>query len=191
MLGGGNRGTVASPHLGVGRIGTILVVDDDERVLAGFARSLGMRRTVFTATSCFAASAIARRERLDLAIVDMRLGSDSGLDVVRVLKVETPNTVVAIVSGYLSIDTTVLAVRAGADVIMTKPITGRDIMRRIEGGECDEPDPDPTPTLARAESEHIARVMADCEGNVSEAARRLGIYRSSLQRKLRKLSSDS
>jgi phosphoenolpyruvate-protein kinase (PTS system EI component) len=43
-----------------------------------------------------------------------------------------------------------------------------------------------TPSLARAEWEHIQRVLSDCGGNISEAARRLGIHRRSLQRKLQK-----
>ncbi len=83
---------------------------------------------------------------------------------------------------------TVAAVRAGADVIAFKPITFREILQRLEetAAEPSEPDLDETPSLARAEWEHIMRVLSDCDGNVSAAARRLGIYRSSLQRRLRK-----
>ncbi|HEY1065540.1 MAG TPA: helix-turn-helix domain-containing protein, partial [Pirellulales bacterium] len=47
-----------------------------------------------------------------------------------------------------------------------------------------------TLTLARAEWEHINRVLADCGGNISEAARRLGLHRRSLQRKLQKLAPE-
>ena len=99
-----------------------------------------------------------------------------------------PDTTFAVISGYLTVDTTVAAVQAGADIVATKPIRGSEILRRAEYGEHDTlPDDDvETPTLAQAEAEHIARVMTDCKGNISEAARRLGIYRSSLQRKLRK-----
>ena len=75
--------------------------------------------------------------------------------------------------------------RAGADIVVFKPITFSEIKARIQGGNLNEPC-DEVPTLARAEWEHISRVLADCNGNVSEAARRLGIYRSSLQRRLRK-----
>ncbi len=84
-------------------------------------------------------------------------------------------------------DVTVAAVRAGADIIAFKPITFREIIQRLEEGEeAEEPALDDTPSLARAEWEHIMRVLSDCDGNVSAAARRLGIYRSSLQRRLRK-----
>jgi two-component system response regulator RegA len=169
-------------------IRTVLAVDDDETLLAALARSLGRDRTILTATTPAAARALAKSKRPDLAIVDMRLGRESGIELVRNLKSDSPNTVIALVSGYLSVESTVAAVRAGADVILCKPVTAREILRRVERGMPDEPDRRETPTLARAESEHIARVMADCHGNISEAARRLGIYRSSLQRRLRKPS---
>lgn len=166
--------------------GTVLVVDDDERTLSALARSLGLHHTVFTTTTVRGANMIARRERPDLAIVDLRLGDESGLELVRALKAQYPDMQVALMSGYLSVDTTVLAVKAGADVVMTKPLTGRDILKRLDRGPSEDVELGDTPTLAQAESEHIARVMTDTNGNVSEAARRLGIYRSSLQRRLRR-----
>ncbi len=174
-------------------IRSVLVIDDDPRVLAALARSFGVQRKVFTATSSEEAAKVARREKPDLAVVDMRLGAMSGIDVVRMLKPEMPATTFAIISGYLTVDSTVAAVQAGADIVVTKPIRGSEILRRAESGEHDSvPDDEAhTPTLAEAEAEHIARVMNDCKGNISEAARRLGIYRSSLQRKLRKAANRS
>ena len=110
---------------------------------------------------------------------------------VRELKAEMPGSRFALVSGYLTTDVTVAAVRAGADVVLTKPVTGTEIVRRLEDANTVPADEPSTPTLAQAESEHIARVMEDCNGNISEAARRLGIYRSSLQRRLRRLGKRS
>jgi two-component system response regulator RegA len=169
-----------------GHIRSVLVVDDDERLLAALRRTLRAERSVFTATTPDDATRIARRVTPDLVIVDLQLGSHSGLDVVRTLKHELPTTLFALVSGYLTVDTTVAAVRAGADIVLTKPVRGAEILRRAERGDFADDEPFETPTLAQAESEHIARVIEDCGGNISEAARRLGIYRSSLQRKLRK-----
>lgn len=143
-----------------------------------------MHRTVFTATNFEVATKIARRERPDLAIVDMRLANASGLDIVRTLKAELPATKFAVMSGYLSVESTVAAVHAGADIVVTKPVHGNEIVRRAEEAAIAKDDPK-SPTLAEAEADHIARVMTDCAGNISEAARRLGIHRSSLQRKLR------
>ncbi|MDB4959810.1 MAG: two component transcriptional regulator, Fis family [Myxococcales bacterium] len=169
-------------------IRTVLAVDDDETLLAALVRSLGHNRTILTATTPAAARTLAKTRPPDLAIVDMRIGSSSGIELIRNLKSDLPNTVIALISGYLSVESTVAAVRAGADVILCKPVTAREILRRVEQGMPEDPDRDETPTLARAETEHIARVIADCHGNLSEAARRLGIYRSSLQRRLRKHS---
>jgi two-component system, response regulator RegA len=162
---------------------TVLVLDDDERVARSMARVIGAARTVFTATTPEAGLAIARQRRPDLAIIDLRLGFTSGIEVVRGLRAELPAMHIALISGYLSTDITVAAVKAGADTVMSKPITGKELLRRVTGdtGLTTE-----TPSLDQVEQEHIARVLADCDGNISEAARRLGIYRSSLQRKLRK-----
>ena len=173
------------------RIKSVLVLDDDVLILTAMARTLRPSRKVFTTTTTQEAAAVARREKPDLIVVDLRVGSSSGLDVVRELKAELPHSLFALVSGYLTTDVTVAAVRAGADVVLTKPVTAVEIVRRLEEESTGPDDDDPTPTLAQAESEHIARVMADCNGNISEAARRLGIYRSSLQRRLRRFGMRS
>lgn len=167
-------------------IRSVLVVDDDETILASWRRGAGPERTVWAATSADAARAIFQQQSpLDLAIVDLRIGDDSGIELVRELRDNAPELPIALCSGYLSVDVAVAAVRAGADIIAFKPITFREILQRLDEGAT-EPDIDDTPSLARAEWEHIMRVLSDCDGNVSAAARRLGIYRSSLQRRLRK-----
>lgn len=165
-------------------INRVLVVDDDEKVLSACRRVRSRR--VFTADNPTTALELARTEQPELAVVDLRLGTESGIDVTRELKEVCPDLIVALCSGYLSVTTAVAAVKAGADVVVFKPVTFEEIMKRVEG-KAEPPAPlDETPTLARAEWEHISRVLADCNGNVSLAARRLGIYRSSLQRRLRK-----
>jgi two-component system, response regulator RegA len=166
-------------------IRSVLVVDDDETILASWRRGAGSERTVWAATCADAARAIFQQQTLDLAIVDLRIGDESGIALVRELRDNAPELPIALCSGYLSVDVAVAAVRAGADIIAFKPITFREILQRLDEGEI-EPDLDETPSLARAEWEHIMRVLSDCDGNVSAAARRLGIYRSSLQRRLRK-----
>jgi two-component system response regulator RegA len=173
-VNGGSRG-----------VRSVLIVDDDERVTAAMARALGTNRTIEVAHDGQTALELARRSRPDLIIVDLRLGSASGIDAIRIIKSELPDSVVALVSGYVSTDITVMAVKAGADLVLAKPITGQDLLRRVASGQREEMLSE-TPSLAQVEAEHIARVLADCDGNVSEAARRLGIYRSSLQRKLRR-----
>ena|ERR1700733_11152953 len=168
---------------------TVLVVDDDERILAGFRRGLAREWAVATSTSVSAARELGTQHRFDLAIVDLHLGDGSGVPLVRELKGRHPELRIAVISGYLTTETTVAAVRAGADVVLDKPITPREILRRFDVGIQIEIDVHETPTLAEAEAAHIARVKTDCGGNITETARRLGIHRSSLQRRLRKTRS--
>ena len=173
------------PPEGVRALRTVLVVDDDERILASWKR-VERGRKILTASDAITARQLASTERPDVAIVDLRLGNTSGIDLIRALKQDLPALTVVLCSGYLSVGKAVTAMRAGAQVVVVKPITPREIFRRLEQGD-EEPELDDTPTLAHAEHEHIRRVLADCNGNISMAARRLGIYRSSLQRALQRL----
>ena len=165
---------------------SVLVVDDDDGMLSACTRSLRRDRKVFTADNALAARHIARQQKPDAVIVDLRIGSGSGLDLIRDLKADRPEVRVALVSGYLSVTIAMQAVRAGAETVLVKPISPREIVRHIEEGTTPEGDVNVTPTLERVEWEHISRVVADTDGNISEAARRLGVYRQTLQRRLRK-----
>jgi len=166
---------------------SVLVVDDDEQVLAACKRSTTRELAIDACTDPDEARRLAADK--DLVIVDLKLGEHSGLELVRELRGDRPELEIALISGFLSVDSIVAAVKAGASVVCSKPITPREVVRRVEG-RASEPDPQiETPTLDRAERDHIERVITDCNGNISEAARRLGIFRSSLQRKLRRFST--
>jgi two-component system response regulator RegA len=135
--------------------------------------------------------ASAREHAPQLAVVDLRMPGRSGLELVRDLKQLDPSMHVLVLTGYGSIATAVEAVRLGAANYLPKPADADDVLAALgrAGAEVDVEESEAeaeVPTLARAEWEHIHRVMADCGGNISEAARRLGIHRRSLQRKLRK-----
>ena len=135
-----------------------------------------------------AALAAARDDSPELAIVDLRLPGRSGLDIVRDLKALDGTTNVIVLTGYGSITTAVQSVKLGATTYLTKPVDADQILAAFETpSSTADATPSPTPqSLARVEWEHIQRVMADCDGNVSQAARALGIHRRSLQRKLGK-----
>jgi two-component system response regulator RegA len=114
-----------------------------------------------------------------------------GLEVVRELLAIDPATAVVVLTGYGSIATAVEAIRLGAKHYLTKPADADEILRAFQGDQAPASGTAPpagaeTPSLARAEWEHIQRVLSDVNGNVSEAARRLGLHRRSLQRKLAK-----
>lgn len=126
-----------------------------------------------------------------LAVLDLRMPGKPGLVLLQTLKQISPETKFLILSGFGSISTAIDAIRLGATNFLPKPADADDILLAFARGdsEVDMPEDEddiPVPTLAQAEWEHIHRILADCGGNISEAARRLGIHRRSLQRKLRK-----
>jgi two-component system, response regulator RegA len=114
----------------------------------------------------------------------------SGLDVIRELKAIDATTNIVVLTGYGSIATALEAVRLGAAHYLTKPADVDEILAAFErtgtpAGDAVKVDRG-VASLARAEWEHIHRVLTDCGGNVSEAARLLGVHRRTLQRKLSK-----
>lgn len=173
-------------------IRNVLLVDDDPQLLSAWKRGAARVRgvTVFDASDAGTARKLASDEDIDLAVVDLRLGEESGIELIRELRKKHPDVKLALCSGYLSVATAVNAMRAGADTVLFKPVGFTEILRRFEDSAKDEKEGgiEPTPTLARAEWEHIMRVLADCNGNVTLAAERLDIARSTLQRRLRKLA---
>jgi two-component system response regulator RegA len=146
---------------------------------------------VRTASDAPAALVEARKgEPPELAVVDLRMPGGSGLDVVRELKALEPAMRILVLTGYGSIVTAVEAIKLGATNYLTKPADADEILNVLQAdspdaGQASNPALSP-PSLARTEWEHIQRVLADCAGNISEAARRLGLHRRSLQRKLGK-----
>jgi two-component system response regulator RegA len=169
---------------------TILVVDDDARFRERVARALRARGLeVREAWDYDSALAAAQEESPELVLVDLRMPGRSGLDVVRDVGRLDASTRIVVLTGYGSIATALDAMRLGAHSYLTKPTDVDAVLAAFEDrATAPETDAAPvdTPTLARVEWEHINRVLTDCGGNVSEAARRLGIHRRSLQRKLGK-----
>jgi two-component system response regulator RegA len=171
------RAATARRRAGAAGLDNVLVVDPDPRILGAWTRA-ARGRNLATADDAVAARQLVTTRRPDLAIVELRLGNTSGIDLIREIKRELPEVTAVLCSGYLSAAAAVAAVRAGADIVVFKPITFREILERLQEHD-EEPDVDGSPTISRADGEHIARVLADCSDNVSMAARRLGIYRSS------------
>ncbi len=143
---------------------TLLIVEDDDRLRERLARAFAARGLeVRQASDYESALAAIRDDSPEYLLVDLRMpGAKSGLDVIRDARAIDPATIIVVLTGYGSIATAVEAIRLGAT--------------RVE--------PDQVPSLARVEWEHINRVVTDCGGNISKAARLLGIHRRSLQRKL-------
>ncbi len=174
---------------------TLLVVDDNETLRERVARAFSTRGfEVRTASNYEEAIEQAKQEAPDLAVVDLRMPGRSGLELLRDLKQLCPDAKIVMLTGFGSIATAVEAMRHGAHNYVSKPADTDDILRAFAKGENSAAPPElgdyQAPSLARAEWEHIHRVLDDCGGNISEAARRLGIHRRSLQRKLHKLAPE-
>jgi two-component system response regulator RegA len=168
---------------------TILVVEDDDAFRKVLVTALDQRGyDVQGVSDGESALRVARKESPEMAVVDLRLPDLSGLDVVRELKAIDPSTSIVVLTGYGSIATALEAVRLGAVHYLTKPTDADRVLAAFEMGLAARPRDLPTdpPSLARVEWEHLQRVLTDCDGNVSEAARALGMHRRSLQRKLSK-----
>ncbi len=164
---------------------SLLLVDDDGVYRERLAKAITARGyEVRTAADAEAAVALAEAESPELAVLDLRMPGESGLDLLRRLKAIDPTTKILMLTGYGSIATALEAVRLGAVHYLTKPVDVDEILAAFDrdGAPAETLDTE-TPSLARVEWEHLQRVLNDCEGNLSEAARRLGMHRRSLQRK--------
>jgi two-component system, response regulator RegA len=167
---------------------TLLIVDDDEPFRAALAEALGRRGyAVSIADGPSAALELAGKQVFEYALVDVRMPGGSGIDLVRALKAIDEGTRVVILTGYGTIANAVEAMRAGAIDYLTKPVNAGACEQALLGRTASEGAPEDVPSLERVEWEYLQRVLADCGGNVSEAARRLRMHRRSLQRKMAKL----
>ena len=168
---------------------TILVVEDDD-AFRGILVTAFQERGYEAQGAADAAAAIhvAERESPEMAVVDLRLPDQSGLEVVRRLKAIDASTAIVVLTGYGSIATALESVRLGATHYLTKPTDADRILAAFQHGLASRPRDLATepPSLARVEWEHLNRVLTDCDGNISEAARQLGMHRRSFQRKLAK-----
>jgi two-component system, response regulator RegA len=167
---------------------TVMVVDDDRVFCA--ARPTPLRRRghqTVVAHDYDEALAEAEAWSPERAIVDLRMPGRGGLELVASLRERLPKLRMVVLTGYGSIATAVEAIKLGAVHYLTKPAEVDEILAAFDRTEpvvLDAPPPTKATPLDELEWEHLQRVLTDCNGNISEAARRLGLHRRSLQRKL-------
>jgi two-component system response regulator RegA len=166
------------------RFRKILVVDDDPSLRDALQRGLHRGREVQVAADSATAMRLAEAHPPELAVVDLQIGTENGIELVRELRSAFPDTTIVVMSGFGSIDATVAAMRAGADDVISKPFTTAELLRRA-GGALGELQID-APSLQRALWEHCSRVLSACGGNKSLAAKKLRMHRSRLRRILAK-----
>jgi two-component system, response regulator RegA len=167
---------------------SLLVVDDDKLFCDRLARALSSRGFVArTALSVAEAIAIIETSPPAFAVIDLRLGDGSGLDVMKALKTRRADARGVILTGYGAIATAVTAVKLGAFDYLAKPANADDVVSALMAGRLDGPaEHDPPMSADRVRWEHIQRIYESCDRNVSETARQLNMHRRTLQRILAK-----
>lgn len=176
------------PSHPIGPDASLLIVDDDVPFLRRLARAMESRGfQVETAESVAEGIAKARVRPPSYAVVDLRLGDGSGLDVIETIRAKREDSRVVILTGYGNIATAVTAVKLGAVDYLAKPADADDILAALTQRPGEKAElPDNPMSADRVRWEHIQRVYEMCERNVSETARRLNMHRRTLQRILAK-----
>jgi two-component system, response regulator RegA len=168
----------------------VLLVDTEERQLNAWQRDfvrLGWSVDTAPSPAREGAALLARARHPDVAIVEMRLGTESGLAVLADLKVVDRNIFVILVSNYMTVAWTMLAIKAGADFCFIKPLDCRQVVELVEQGSVPEPRWDhPRMNLDQFVWEHFCRVLVDCGNNISRAAEAMNMHVTTLRRKLEK-----
>ncbi|MDR6755952.1 two-component system response regulator RegA [Mycoplana sp. BE70] len=167
---------------------SLLIVDDDAPFLRRLARAMEARGfSVDVAESVAEGIAKAKGAPPKYAVVDLRLGDGSGLDVIAAIRQRRDDTRIIMLTGYGNIATAVNAVKLGAVDYLAKPADADDIFSALTQKPGEKAELPENPMSAdRVRWEHIQRVYEMCDRNVSETARRLNMHRRTLQRILAK-----
>lgn len=174
---------------GIGSMSRFLIVDDDPTfgdVLASALQRRGLEAHL--ATDSHSALALVAQRKFSGVVLDLRLARENGLELIPALCRCAPQARIVVLTGYASIATAVEAIKLGAHHYLTKPVDLSALLAAFdhEAGTLTV-GPPPTPSsLERLEWEAIQRALLEAEGNVSNAAARLGLHRRTLQRKLKK-----
>jgi len=167
----------------------LLLVDDDEIYCEVLGDALTKRNyAVSTAHNLATALELARDIEPEYAVVDLRIGAESGLQLVKQLAELDDNTRIVMLTGFASVTTAVESIKLGAVHYLTKPATADEVvaaLHRDEGDATVEPSEQPL-SVKRLEWEHLQKVLSEHKGNISAAARALNMHRRTLQRKLAK-----
>lgn len=163
----------------------LLLVEDDKRLREVLQEELNERG--FEVQAFAALPDLATIQTPDGALLDLRIGNESGLDIIDHLKKRFPGIRIVLMSGFGSVASAVKAMQLGAENFLTKPVTPDMIVKAFAVDEVVvDVNKESEISLARMEREYIDYVLQTSDGNITQAAKKLGLHRQSLQRKLRK-----
>lgn len=167
----------------------LILLDDDVNFCEVLSRGLTRYGyTIFISHTIKAACQATKANNISYAVIDLRIGQESGLDAVSQIVSLQPNIKIVVLTGYASIATAVEAIKLGAKHYLTKPAEITDIVSGFEKNTGDttiELAANPM-SVKRLEWEHLQKVLQQHNGNISAAARALNMHRRTLQRKLQK-----
>jgi len=167
----------------------LLIVEDDEAFARTLKRSFERRGYVAkVAHSPEEMDEILQMFRPGYAVVDLKLGSASGLACVQTLRASDAMMRIVVLTGFASIATAVEAIKLGASYYLAKPSNTDDIEAAFDRaeGNVETPVGDRQSSIKTVEWEHIHQTLVETDFNISETARRLGMHRRTLARKLEK-----
>ncbi|MHA7602293.1 response regulator transcription factor [Alicycliphilus sp. T452] len=168
----------------------LLLVEDDEAFARTLARSFERRGyRVLQADGLARVAQLLAEHSPGYAVVDLKLkGEATGLACVRQLRAHDAGMLIVVLTGYASIATAVEAVKLGACHYLAKPSNTDDIEAAfgLTEGNADVELTNRCSSIKTLEWERIHEVLAETGFNITEAARRLGLHRRTLTRKLDK-----
>lgn len=167
----------------------LLLVDDDATFCMVLQQALEKRGfDVFVAHDLESAMELAEKIDPEYAVIDLRIGHESGLTLVKYLADLDDNIRILILTGYASIVTAVEAMKLGAIHYLTKPADTDEILAALHKDEGDSSVEikDKPLSVKRLEWEHLQKILIEHDNNISAAARALNMHRRTLQRKLEK-----
>jgi two-component system, response regulator RegA len=168
---------------------SLIIVEDDATFARTLQRSFERRGYgVRVAASPAELDALLEEGTPDRAVVDLKLGTASGLPCVAKLHACNSETLIVVLTGYASIATAVEAIKLGASHYLVKPSNTDDIEAAFgkAPGDPDVPVNGRASSIKTHEWEMINETLAATNFNISETARRLGMHRRTLARKLEK-----
>lgn len=168
---------------------SLLLVDDDPTFCGVLKQALEKRGfEVHAATDVESGADLAAEIDPEYAVVDLRIGHDSGLALVKKLHELDVTTRIVVLTGYASIATAVEAIKLGAVHYLTKPADADEIVTALhkDAGDDSVEIKEKPLSVRRLEWEHLQKILVEHGGNISAAARALGMHRRTLQRKLEK-----
>ena len=167
----------------------LLIIEDDINLASTLARRLTKQGFICDVAHNQSDALLRARQIVpDSILLDMKLGDDNGLMLIKPLRNLLENTHIVLLTGFASIATAVEAMRLGANDYLTKPIDMATLLKALnnEASTLQTSIDDAVMSPERLEWEHIQQVLHSNNGNISVTARQLNMHRRTLQRKLQK-----